>query len=96
MEIQDFQDLIREIYYRKDSNRGMYGTFVWFIEEVGELARAIRENDEEKLEEEFSDVFAWLASLASLCNIDLEKAIEKYCSGCPKCGAQPCNCPKSK
>jgi NTP pyrophosphatase (non-canonical NTP hydrolase) len=65
MEIKEFQELIKEIYFEKDSKRGIEGTFVWFTEEVGELARAIRENDLRRLNEEFADVFTWLVSLAS-------------------------------
>lgn len=100
MEIREFQDLIREIYYEKDSRRGAEGTFMWFTEEVGELARQIRKRDPKELLDEFGDVFAWLASLASLVGVDLEEAIGKYASGCPKCGEPKCQCkptnPKSK
>jgi len=96
MEIREFQDLIKDIYYEKDSKRGIEGTFVWFVEEVGELARAIRESDSNKLKEEFSDVLAWLVSLASLCRIDLEEAAGKYSNGCPKCNGERCVCVESK
>ena len=91
MKIKEFQTLIEKIYYEKDKSRGKEGTFRRFVEEVGELARAIRRN--EGLEEEFADVFAWLATLASLYNINLEKAIEKYKKGCPRCKRIPCICP---
>lgn len=92
MEIGDFQDLIRQIYFEKDSKRGIEGTFVWFAEEVGELARAVRKKDQEQLEEEFADVFAWLTSLASLCDIDLQEVAKKYSEGCPKCKGKSCLC----
>lgn len=71
---------------------------MWFAEEVGELARAIRKAKSRKrrakseLEEEFADCFAWLSTLASLTGIKLEKAIEKYKKGCPKCYKFPCRC----
>mgnify|MGYP000400858513 CR=1 FL=1 len=90
MRIRDFQKLIESIYYKKDRARGVDGTFRRFVEEVGELARAIRHN--RNLEEEFSDVFAWLSTLASLLGIDLEKSIEKYKTGCPRCKKIPCIC----
>jgi len=91
--IYEFQDLIREIYFEKDNRRGIDGTFVWFTEEVGELARALRSGNTIKLKEEFADVLAWLVSLASLCNINLEEmAVNKYDKGCPKCGQKPCTC----
>ena len=92
MEIKDFQDLIKQIYYKKDNKRGVEGTFVWFTEEVGELARAIRSENQDQLKEEFADVFAWLVSLASLRGIDLQEAVEKYSEGCPKCNRNPCSC----
>lgn len=92
MEIREFQDLIKAIYYEKDAKRGKDGTFRWLCEEVGELAKAIRENNRENLKEEFSDVLAWTFSLANLFNIDLEDAINKYKNGCPKCGKIPCEC----
>jgi NTP pyrophosphatase (non-canonical NTP hydrolase) len=61
-------------------------------EEVGELAKALRRNDPDELRLEFSDVLAWLASLANLTGVDLEEAAARYADGCPKCGASPCAC----
>ena len=61
-------------------------------EEVGELARALRHDDPDQLALEFSDVLAWLASLANLTGVDLETAIARYADGCPKCLASPCAC----
>ena len=92
MTVSEFQQLIREIYFEKDSRRGVDGTFRWLTEEVGELARALRKDEPGNLAEEFADVFAWLASLASLKGIDLESAAAKYASGCPKCRLTPCRC----
>ena len=62
-------------------------------EEVGELARALRTGDRQNLEQEFSDVLAWLGSLANLLEVDLEAAAARFASGCPKCGGTPCECP---
>ncbi|NJF24659.1 MazG nucleotide pyrophosphohydrolase domain-containing protein [Thermococcus sp. Bubb.Bath] len=93
MEIREFQDMIRGIYFHKDSKRGVEKTFLWFVEEVGELSEAIRKRDRESMEEEFADVLAWLASLANLLEIDLEKAArKKYPGVCPYCGKKPCEC----
>lgn len=92
MTIAQFQQLIRQVYFDKDSRRGVDGTFRWLVEETGELARAVRRDDRANLEEEFADVFAWLASLASLTGVDLEAAIDKYRQGCPKCHCTPCRC----
>ena len=95
MKISEFQQLIERIYFDRDSARGIDRTFVWLVEEIGELAAEIRKNekDPDRLKEEFADVFAWLTTLASLLEIDLEDAARYYASGCPKCKNMPCNCP---
>jgi len=91
--ISEFQRLIEEIYLAKDTARGTERTFVWFMEEVGELARALRRADREHLQGEFADVLAWLSTLASMAGVNLENAAAtKYASGCPKCGRTPCAC----
>ncbi|MFB3890825.1 MAG: MazG nucleotide pyrophosphohydrolase domain-containing protein [Phycisphaerae bacterium] len=78
MTIREFQDFIYKQYYPTDSNRGTPATFLWFMEEVGELASALAGDDEHNKEEEFADVFAWLCTLANINGVDLAKAIEKY------------------
>ncbi len=89
-----FQRLIESIYFERDSARGLHGTFMWFAEEVGELTRALRRGERDNLEEEFADVLAWLATLASIAGVDLEAAARrKYARGCPRCHATPCACP---
>jgi len=92
MEIKEFQKIIKETYFEKDSKRGRAETFRWFIEEIGELAKAMKHESKEELVEEFSDVCAWLFSLANLYDIDMESAILKYEKGCPKCKSSPCQC----
>ena len=42
MTLREFQALIREMYHDKDAARGVEGTFMWLVEEVGELASALR------------------------------------------------------
>jgi NTP pyrophosphatase (non-canonical NTP hydrolase) len=91
--LRAFQERIESIYLARDSARGWERTFTWFIEEVGELARALHRGDRKSLEEEFIDVAAWLVSLASIRGVDLEQAAAKYASGCPRCRAVPCACP---
>ncbi len=93
MRIADFQKRIEEIYYQRDSARGLAGTHMWFCEEVGELTRALRRGHAHELEGEFADVLAWLSTLASIAGIDLEKAaLAKYAEGCPRCHEAPCAC----
>src|SRR5207237_10656014 len=93
MELRDFQDTMREIYLKRDEQRGVDATFRWLTEELGELARAIRTSERTNLELEFSDVFAWWTSLANILGVDLSAAATRYEDGCPKCGATPCACP---
>ena len=92
MHIREFQQQIERIYFEKDSARGLDADFRWFVEEVGELARALRHSDRAHRAEEFADVLAWLTTMASICEIDLEDAAKKYANGCPKCGHTPCAC----
>jgi len=92
MKISEFQELIEKTYFDRDSARGMGGTFMWFTEEVGELATALREGTREEQESEFADVLAWLCTLASLKGIRMEEAVRKYAQGCPRCRKIPCDC----
>ncbi|MHC4457939.1 MAG: MazG nucleotide pyrophosphohydrolase domain-containing protein [Planctomycetota bacterium] len=78
MRISEFQQLISKKYEKRDRERGTHATFMWFIEEVGELATALVADDKQNKEEEFADVFAWLCTLANTSNVDLEKACGKY------------------
>ncbi|GAH50011.1 unnamed protein product [marine sediment metagenome] len=78
MHISQFQQLISQKYQKRDQERGIPTTFMWFVEEVGELATALAANDQQNNEEEFADVFAWLCTLANISNVDLEKACKKY------------------
>lgn len=97
MTLGDLQNLIREMYSAKDEARGVEGTFMWLMEEVGELAAALREGTPEELELEFADVLAWLATIANIAGVDLQQAImKKYGGGCPGCGARVCCCDASE
>jgi len=94
MEIREFQKLIDRMYSEKDRRRGSAGTFIWLIEEIGELASSLAEKtDKSKQAEEFADVFAWLITLANVEGVDLDDAVEKkYGRGCPGCGKMICVC----
>jgi len=92
--LQDFQDLIRVMYFTKDQARGVEGTFMWLMEEVGELAAALRERDHAATAAEFADVLAWLVTIANVAGVDLTAAVnQKYGAGCPGCGRFVCHCP---
>ncbi len=87
MDLAQFQQLIRDRYFATDSARGAAATFLWLTEEFGELAEALgkRERGEDvqdQLQEEFADVLAWLATLANITDVDLNKAVRlKYVDG---------------
>jgi NTP pyrophosphatase (non-canonical NTP hydrolase) len=95
MHLAEFQDLMRDTYQERDRDRGVDGTFRRLVEEVGELARALRHEDGRAREEELSDVLAWLVSIANLAGVDVERAAARYAGGCPKCGRVPCSCPST-
>jgi NTP pyrophosphatase (non-canonical NTP hydrolase) len=93
MHIHEFQKMMRRLYFHRDSKRGVDGTYIWLTDEVKELGDALKKNDKKVLEDEFADVIAWLASLANITNVNLEKAaLNKYDSVCPKCKHSPCQC----
>lgn len=84
--IAAFQELIRRRYSTTDAARGTPGTFMWLIEEVGELATSLHEcarddatpEQRHNLEEEFADVLAWVTTLANINGVDLSRALTKY------------------
>jgi NTP pyrophosphatase (non-canonical NTP hydrolase) len=91
--IRDFQELIRRMYSEKDIARGVEGTFMWFMEEVGELASALRNGTHEERVGEFADVIAWLTTMANVVGVDLTEAVaQKYGTGCPGCHQFICTC----
>jgi NTP pyrophosphatase (non-canonical NTP hydrolase) len=94
MTLGELQANIRETFGSKDAQRGVSGTFMWFMEEVGELAEALRGNHPKAATAaEFADVLAWLATLANIAGIDLDEAVQvKYGRGCPECHQVPCAC----
>ena len=85
--------MMKTLYFDRDQKRGQIGTYDWLKEEIEELGEALRQNDNKALEAEFADVIAWLASLANMRNIDLDKAFHaKYHYLCPKCKSDHCIC----
>lgn len=92
MRVHEFQRHIGELYLEKDKRRGMEGTLLWLIEEVGEATEAARRK-EAHLAEELADIVAWTASVANLAGVDLEAAMAaKYPPLCKRCHAKPCAC----
>ncbi len=91
MTIREFQELIKEIYFKRDAARGKERTALWLVEEVGELAEAVRKNG--NVGEEIADIIAWALSVANLCGVDVEEEVmKKYPGYCIRCGKKPCRC----
>ena len=80
-------------YGERDRARGTAASVAWLVEEVGELAQAVRKGDADAQLHELGDVLAWLASIADQLGLSLDDAAARYAGGCPRCGATPCACP---
>jgi len=93
MDLAHLQDVIERTYGERDRERGVPSTVAWLAEEVGELAQAVRKGTPAQREHEFADVLAWVASLANQVDVDLAAAVQRYATGCPRCGSSPCTCP---
>jgi len=93
MQIYEFQKMMEHLYIKSDKERGIEATFKWLNDELQELKEALNSENKTSLEKEFADVLAWLASLANITEVNLEKAaLEKYNHKCPKCQQAPCTC----
>lgn len=87
--LSDIQKHVLNRYGATDRARGTPATFLWFIEEVGELATALHGDDRANLEEEFADVLAWLCTLANINDVDLAAAVaRKYLGDKPPEGVK--------
>ena len=93
MDIRRLQDQVAITFGARDRARGVDGTFRRLVEEVGEVAKALRAGDPNALALELSDVVAWTVSVAVLGGVELDAALARYAGGCPRCGASPCRCP---
>ena len=92
MDLAELQAVIERTFGERDRARGVPATVAWLAEEVGELAQAVRKGNPDQQLHEFGDVIAWVATLANQMGVDLTDAIERYASGCPRCGTLPCGC----
>jgi NTP pyrophosphatase (non-canonical NTP hydrolase) len=92
MDLGDFQRLMADTYGERDAARGLSASVAWLVEEVGELAQAVRKGDDAARLHEVGDVLAWLASITDQLGLSLEDAAARYARGCPRCGTSPCSC----
>jgi len=87
-----FQDVIARTYADRDRARGLPASVAWLVEEVGELAQAVRKGSAADQLHELADVLAWVATIAVQLDLSLDEAVRRYADGCPKCGSIPCEC----
>ena len=94
MDLREIQGHMKRLYFHRDSRRGILGTMLWLVAEVGELSDLIvKKGDRNAMADEAADILAWLCSECNLIGIDLEEAFkDKYGGGCPRCGETPCKC----
>jgi NTP pyrophosphatase (non-canonical NTP hydrolase) len=93
MDLAVLQQQIAATFGERDRARGVDGTFRRLVEEVGEVAKALRSHDHRVLASELGDVLAWTVSVAVLSGVDLDREAVRYSTGCPRCGSSPCRCP---
>ncbi len=93
LSLAQLQARIEATFGERDRARGVDGTFRWWVEEVGEVAKALRRRDPAELEHELGDALAWLVSVANAVGVDLERAVARFADGCPRCHHSPCTCP---
>ncbi len=86
LSFKEFQEFIRRKYYSHDNERGTDGTFMWFMEEVGELARimarkygdqSFKAGEPTDPSDEMADVLWVLLCLANQTGVDLTEAFKK-------------------
>lgn len=91
--ISSFQEKIDAIYGERNRRRGPEGVMLHLVEELGELAKAIRCENRSRQRKELGDLLTWVASLATVIEISMEDAIQPYSENCPYCAQTPCVCP---
>jgi NTP pyrophosphatase (non-canonical NTP hydrolase) len=92
MDLAGFQQRMADTYGERDRARGLPASVAWLVEEVGELAQAVRKGDIAAQLHEVGDVLAWLASITDQLGLSLAEAAARYADGCPRCGQLPCGC----
>jgi NTP pyrophosphatase (non-canonical NTP hydrolase) len=71
--LTSLQHAALEVYGRLEPDRAL----VWTVEELGELAQAVRRHeDRTRLEEELGRLTAWMLCLANILDVDLAAAVE--------------------
>lgn len=70
--LRSLQRAVLGIYGRLEPDRAL----VWTVEELGELAQAVRRGeDNARLEEELGQLTAWMLCLANILDVDITAAV---------------------
>ncbi len=81
MDLHEIQKRVWELVGEKDRMVGEMFLFSVLVEEIGELAEALRKKDKEGVSEELADVMFMVMSIANQFEVDLEaRLVEKYLS----------------
>ncbi len=83
--LECLQRVMRDLYLERDMERGLFRTFAWLVEEIGELAEALQKGDVELAREEIADVIAWTVSIANMLGIDVAEALEEKYPSLARC-----------
>jgi NTP pyrophosphatase (non-canonical NTP hydrolase) len=76
--LDSLQRAALSIYGRLEPDRAL----VWTVEELGELAQAVRRKEgRSRLEEELGQLTAWMLCLANILDVDLATAVESAIHG---------------
>ncbi|RLG22458.1 nucleotide pyrophosphohydrolase [Methanosarcinales archaeon] len=76
MEISEFQRILKNRYLEKDRLMGELFMLSVLTEEVGELAKAIRYKNSERIAEELGDVVFVAFCISNLFDIDMERCLK--------------------
>lgn len=78
MDLVRLQEIVRDRYHDADSSRGLHHTFLYLVEEVGELSTAIAQDDLKHAGTEVVDLLMWVVTVANLLDVDLEDAVQLW------------------
>jgi NTP pyrophosphatase (non-canonical NTP hydrolase) len=78
------REMVRDKYSRIDSKSSPLFLLAVLVEEVGELAEAVRKREKKSIEEELADVLFMVVSLANYFEVNPENVVvDKYIKGDP-------------
>lgn len=93
--LDEWQQMLLQIYGRIDALSLPVQLWLHVQEELGELSREFRLGNNQKMQEELADSFAWLIGFCNKLGINLSEATWKVYPGkCDVCKQKKCQCSK--